>query len=104
MANEVGDRAVEGHAYGSLGNAYQSLVHYSKAIEYRGQDLTIAKKAGDRAGELAKALLLMLTTLLDRIVTRQYRRVWMIECVRRQSGSRLPWMVTINFQNCTWCT
>ena len=28
----------------------------------------------------------------------------MIECVRRQSGSRLPWMVVITSQNCTWRT
>jgi hypothetical protein len=28
----------------------------------------------------------------------------MIECVRRQSGSRLPSMVVIHLQNCTWRT
>jgi hypothetical protein len=38
------------------------------------------------------------------IVTRRRRRAWMIECVRRQSGSRLPSMVVVNLQNCTWRT
>ena len=28
----------------------------------------------------------------------------MIECVRRQSGPRLPSMVVVHFQNCTWRT
>jgi hypothetical protein len=28
----------------------------------------------------------------------------MIECVRRKSGSRLPWMVVKHLQNCTWRT
>jgi hypothetical protein len=46
--------------------------------------------------QLGRALLLVLTKLLDRIVTR--RRAWMIECVRRQSGSRLPSMVLLHYR------
>jgi len=37
--------------YCTLGNAYHSLGNFSKAIEYRAQDLAIAKKVGDRAVE-----------------------------------------------------
>ena len=50
-AKEIGDRAGEGQAYGNLGNAYQSLGDYQKAIEYHEKDLKIAKEIGDRAGE-----------------------------------------------------
>ena len=38
-------------AYGNLGNAYQSLGDYRKAIEYHEKDLKIAIEIGDRAGE-----------------------------------------------------
>ena len=37
--------------YNTLGNAYQSLGNYAKAIEYHTQCLAIAKEVGDRAGE-----------------------------------------------------
>ena len=37
--------------YLSLGNAYQNLRNFSKAIEYHKQHLAIAKEVGDRAGE-----------------------------------------------------
>ena len=50
-AKEIGDRAGEGRAYGNLGNAYQSLGDYQKAIEYHEKRLKIAKEIGDRAGE-----------------------------------------------------
>ena len=53
IAKEIGDRAGEGRAYGSLGNAYQSLSDYHKAIEYHQKLLKIAKEVGDRAGERA---------------------------------------------------
>jgi hypothetical protein len=56
------------------------------------------------SGQVVRALPLALMKLLDRPVTRRHRRVWMIECVRRQSGSRLPSMVVIDLQNCTWRT
>ena len=41
----------EGRTCGNLGNVYQSLGDYSKAIEYHTQDLAIAKEVGDRAVE-----------------------------------------------------
>ena len=41
----------ERRAYGNLGNAYQSMADYQKAIEYHEKRLTIAKEIGDRAGE-----------------------------------------------------
>ena len=37
--------------YRTLGNAYQKLGSFSKAIEYHTQRLAIAKVVGDRAGE-----------------------------------------------------
>ena len=47
----MGDRAGEGGAYGNLGNAYQSLGDFQKAIEYHTKHLSIAKEVGDTAGE-----------------------------------------------------
>ena len=38
-------------AYGNLGNAYQSLGDYRKAIEYYEKHLKIATEIGDQAGE-----------------------------------------------------
>jgi tetratricopeptide (TPR) repeat protein len=70
IAKEVGDRAGEGRAYGSLGNAYQSQGDYAKAIECHTQRLAIAKESG----QLARALLLTWTKLLDRQVSRRHRR------------------------------
>ena len=37
--------------YNKLGNAYQNLGSFSKALEYHTQDLTMAKEVGDRARE-----------------------------------------------------
>jgi len=51
IAEEVGDRAGEGKAYGNLGNACESQGDFSQAIEYHTQRLAIAKEVGDRAGE-----------------------------------------------------
>ena len=51
IAIEIGDRGAEGRAYGSLGNAYQSLGDYRKAIEYHAKHLKIAIEIGDRGGE-----------------------------------------------------
>ncbi|XP_044167750.1 tetratricopeptide repeat protein 28-like, partial [Acropora millepora] len=53
IAKQIGDRAGEGQGYGNLGNAYQTLGDYQKAIEYHEKHLKIAKEIGDRAGEAA---------------------------------------------------
>lgn len=47
----MGDRIGEGHAYGNLGNDYQSLGDFQRAIANHKQDLNIAKELGDRSGE-----------------------------------------------------
>ena len=51
IAKEIGDKAGEGRAYGNLGNVYQSLGDYQRAIEYQEKHLKIAKEIGDRAGK-----------------------------------------------------
>jgi hypothetical protein len=48
--------------------------------------------------QLARALLLVLTKLLDRIVARRHRRAWMIECVMRQSAAALR--INLNVEGC----
>ena len=48
---EIGDPAQGGGAYATLGNVYQLLRDYRRAIEYHGKHLKIAKDNGDRAGE-----------------------------------------------------
>ena len=50
-AIEIGDRCREGRACGNLGNAYQSLGDYQKAIEYHEKHLKIGIETGDQAGE-----------------------------------------------------
>ena len=37
--------------YKNLGNAYQNLGSFSKALEHHKEHLTMAKEVGDRAGE-----------------------------------------------------
>ena len=51
MEKKSGDRAGEKKVYGNLGNAYDSLGDYRKAIDYREKHSKIAKEIGDRAGE-----------------------------------------------------
>ena len=51
IAQEIGDRSGEGKAYGNLGNVYNSLSEYGKAIEYQEKRLKIALEIGDRCGE-----------------------------------------------------
>ena len=51
IAMEIGDRHVEGGAYGNLGNAYQYLGDYRKDIEYHRNSLKIAIEIGDRGRE-----------------------------------------------------
>ena len=45
-----GYRGQEREGYGSLGNAYQSLGDYRKALEYHEKHLKIATEIGDQAG------------------------------------------------------
>ena len=47
----MGDKAGERRAYGSLGNTFDSLGNFPKAVEYRERHLQIAKEVGDKAGE-----------------------------------------------------
>ncbi|MBS0648393.1 MAG: tetratricopeptide repeat protein [Verrucomicrobia bacterium] len=51
IAQELGDRAGEGRAYGNLGDVYHSLGEYRKAIEHHEKSLQIAQELGNRAGE-----------------------------------------------------
>ncbi|CAH3165976.1 unnamed protein product [Pocillopora meandrina] len=51
IAKEVGDKHGEGNAYGNLGNAYDRLGDFKKAIEYHNLHLKIAKEVGDKHGE-----------------------------------------------------
>ena len=50
----MGDRAGEGKAYGNLGNAYDGLGDFKKAIDYHERDLKIAKEVGDISGVVEK--------------------------------------------------
>ena len=51
IAIETGDRGREGAGYGNLGNAYQSLGEYRKAIEHREKHLKFSIEIGDKGGE-----------------------------------------------------
>ena len=44
IAKEIGDRAGEGGADGNLGNAYDSLGDYQKAIEYHKKTFENCKR------------------------------------------------------------
>ena len=46
-----GDRANEGRTYGNLGNAYDSLGQFDKAVEYHQKRLHNAREVGNRRGE-----------------------------------------------------
>ena len=48
--DSVDDRSREGWADANLGNTYQILGSFEKAIEYHEKHLKIAKEAGDRSG------------------------------------------------------
>ncbi len=47
----IQDRQGEANSLGNLGNAYQSLGEYEKAIDYHEQSLAIKREIGDRKGE-----------------------------------------------------
>ncbi|HEV2177593.1 MAG TPA: tetratricopeptide repeat protein [Terriglobia bacterium] len=50
-ARQLKNRGAEGAHLGNLGNSYDSLGEYRRAIEYHEQALTIAREIGDRQGE-----------------------------------------------------
>ncbi len=50
-AQSLNNRQVEGISLGNLGNAYDSLGEYRRAIDYHEQFLAIAREIGDRSGE-----------------------------------------------------
>ena len=90
IVKEVGDRAGEGAAYANLGTCHMHLNEYDKAVAYfeaqhalatslklacsPTQRSTWASPSPFTSGQLARALLLSRTKLLDRIVTRRHRR------------------------------
>ena len=51
VAQAEGDKAEEGRVYNNLGNVFQSLGDFNKAVEYHTLHLSIAKDLGDKAGE-----------------------------------------------------
>jgi tetratricopeptide (TPR) repeat protein len=51
IAIEIGDRTLQGIAFGGLGNVYRYLGKNEQAIDYYQQQLTIAQEIDDRAGE-----------------------------------------------------
>ena len=51
MAKKVRDRGVKGRSHGNLGNSYDSLGDYSKAIKYFTHHLAIAHEVDNRAEE-----------------------------------------------------
>ena len=72
IAKELGDRVGDGHAYGNLGNAYDCLGNFKKAVEYHNQDLSIAKEVGDGAGKgVPMAILAMLTVVWEILTSRK---------------------------------
>ena len=51
IAQAKGDKAEEGRVYNNLGNTFDSLGNFKKAVEYHNLHLTIAKDLGDKAWE-----------------------------------------------------
>jgi tetratricopeptide (TPR) repeat protein len=51
ISEELGDRAGQGKTLHGLGNCYESLGQYAKAIDLFLQSLAIKEELGDRAGQ-----------------------------------------------------
>ena len=51
MCRETGDRYGEGQALNNLGNAYQELRRFEKAVGCHERALVICRETGDRCGE-----------------------------------------------------
>jgi len=121
IAKEVGDRVGEGNAYANLGTCHMYLNEYVKAVAYfeaqhvMATSLKLARVQSTAALNMGVAMLTHLRVRAARqgpatgadqapgphSRSSAMRRAWMIECVRRQNGSRLPWMVVSHLQNCT---
>jgi tetratricopeptide (TPR) repeat protein len=122
IAKEVGDRAGEGRAYGNLGTGHMHLNECVKAVAYfeaqhvMATSLKLAYVQSEAALNMGVALTRHVRAARQGPVAgadqapgphshSSARRAWMIECARRQSGSRLPLMVVVvHLQNCTWRT
>ena len=48
IAEQIGDKAGEGRSYSNLGNCYNSLEQYDKAIQHHEKSLNIAEQIGDK--------------------------------------------------------
>ena len=53
ISRELGDRTGEYGALGNLGNVFDSLGQYDKAIKFHTKTLNISRELGDRTGECA---------------------------------------------------
>ena len=111
----------EGNAYANLGTCHMYLNEYVKAVAYfeaqhvMATSLKLARVQSTAALNMGVAMLTHLRVRAARqgpatgadqapgphSRSSAMRRAWMIECVRRQNGSRLPWMVVSHLQNCT---
>ena len=50
IAEKLGDKGAVGRAYCNIGNVYQNIGQYQKAIECHRKDLKIAEELGDKSG------------------------------------------------------
>ena len=104
IAQEVGDRAGESVAYSNLGACHMELGDYVNAVAYyerchaMSTELRLALMQSQAAMGMGLALRLQVRRQ-DRAVTRRHRRALMIKCVRRQSGSRPPWMLVMELHD-----
>ena len=104
IAKEVGDRVGEGRACGNLGTCHMHLNEYVKAVAYfeaqhaLATSLKLAHGQSQAAlnmgvapspfasAQLDRALLLVLTKLLDRIVTRRRHERCSLRCASASSS------------------
>jgi len=104
IAQEVGDRAGESVAYSNLGACHMELGDYVNAVAYyerchaMSTELRLALMQSQAAMGMGLALRLQVRRQ-DRAVTRRHRRALTIKCVRRQSGSRPPWMLVMELHD-----
>jgi hypothetical protein len=121
IAKEVGDRAGEGRAYGRLGTGHMYLHEYVKAVAYlKAQhalaiSLKLSPVQSDAALNMGVALTLHVRAGLQGASTgadqapgphsHSSASACLNDKVREAAkGSRLPSMVVVHLQNCTWRT